>query len=91
MTLTGQLLEEMNLDTVNGELEKLFPEMHFDGTAVLELIMQGDIWGAIRQMGGMITDAFFTQGSEIREIFISILILGILAALLTDPAETSVP
>lgn len=87
MTLTGQLLEEMNLDTVNGELEKLFPEIHFDGTAVLELIMQGDIWGAIRQMGGMITDAFLTQGSEIRGIFISILILGILAALLTDFAD----
>lgn len=87
VTLTGQLLEEMNLDTVNGELEKLFPEIHFDGTAVLELIMQGDIWGAIRQMGGMITDAFLTQGSEIRGIFISILILGILAALLTDFAD----
>lgn len=87
VTLTGQLLEEMNLDTVNGELEKLFPEIHFDGTAVLELIMQGDIWGAIRKMGGMITDAFLTQGSEIRGIFISILILGILAALLTDFAD----
>lgn len=87
VTLTGQLLEEMNLDTVNGELEKLFPEIHFDGTAVLELIMQGDIWGAIRQMEGMITDAFLTQGSEIRGIFISILILGILAALLTDFAD----
>lgn len=82
-----ELWDELNMTAVNGQLERMFPEICFDGDAVLQLLLKGDIWHAVCELGKQITGVFQMQGGEIRSLFVSILLLGILAAVLTDFAD----
>jgi stage III sporulation protein AE len=78
---------EMDLDAVSLDFNRLFPEYSFDGKAVLALIMQGKLWEAVRQIGHGMTGLLGSQLGEIRTLFVTILVLGILAALFTNFAD----
>ena len=87
MTGSGLVWEEMNMDTVSLDFTRLFPEFIFDGKTVLNLIMQGKLWEACKEIGQGITGALGAQTGEIKALFITILILGIIAALFTNFAD----
>lgn len=89
MTVAGNDLfwEEMGLDTAALDLDRLFPGYDFDGKAVMQLILQGRIWAAVKAlfsgMGGVVS----SQAGELKSLFIMILVLGIVAALLVNFAD----
>lgn len=87
MIESGLVWEEMNMDMVSLDFSRLFPEFTFDGRAVWDLIVQGSLWEAFQELGQGITGALGTQMDEIKGLFITILILGIIAALFTNFAD----
>lgn len=81
------LWEQMELDAVTGDFERLFPSFSFDGEAVLADILQGQIWEAVKKLGNGIADAILFQKGEFRTLFFTILILGVAAALFAGFAD----
>ncbi len=81
------LWEQMDMDSITGDFEKLFPSFSFDGKAVLADILQGQIWEALKKLGSGITNVVLFQRGEYRTLFFTILILGVAAALFTGFAD----
>lgn len=81
------LWEQMDMDAVTKDFEKLFPSFSFDGEAVLADILQGQIWEAFKKLGSGIADAILFQKGEYRTLFFTILILGVTAALFAGFAD----
>lgn len=79
--------EEIGMDAVTLDFRRLFPEYTFDGRAVMNLIFQGRIWEALKELGSGIDGAFSSQAGEIRTLFVTILILGVVAALFVNFAD----
>lgn len=79
--------EEMGMDAVTLDFRQLFPEYTFDGRTVMSLILQGRIWDAIKELGSGIGGAFSSHAGEIRTLFVTILILGVVAALFVNFAD----
>lgn len=79
--------DEMDMNAVSLDFEQLFPEFSFDGKAVFGHVMQGELWEALKMLGGGIADAFEYQRGELRTLFFTILILGIVAALFSNFAD----
>lgn len=79
--------DEMEMNAVSLDFGQLFPEFSFDGKAVFGHVMQGELWEALKMLGGGITDAFAYQKGELRTLFFTILILGIVAALFSNFAD----
>ena len=53
--------DEMDMNAVSLDFEQLFPEFSFDGKAVFGHVMQGELWEALKMLGGGIADAFAYQ------------------------------
>ena len=81
------LWQEMDLDAAEDSFKSMFPEYHFDGKQVLSLIAQGKIMAAVSALISGLVDAVKAQLSEIRTLFVMILILGITAALFSNFAD----
>lgn len=79
--------EEMGMDTADFDFGRMFPEYAFDGKAVMSLILQGRIWDAVGELGNGITGAINSQTGEFKTIFLTVLVLGIVAALLINFAD----
>ncbi len=79
--------DEMDMNAVSLDFEQLVPEFSFDGKAVFGHVMQGELWEALKMLGGGIADAFAYQRGELRTLFFTILILGIVAALFSNFAD----
>ncbi|MDE5933008.1 MAG: stage III sporulation protein AE, partial [Lachnospiraceae bacterium] len=82
----GELLWQ-EMDTVEERFEALFPEYRFDGKQVLSLILQGRIKEAVATLFSGLTDMLKAQFSEVRTLFVMILLLGITAALFSSFAD----
>lgn len=87
MTESGWVWNEMDMDAVSLDFTRLFPTVSFDGEAVMELIVQGRLWEALQELGRGILGMMGSQLGEIRTLFVTILVLGIVAALFTDFAD----
>ena len=74
-------------DTAMIDFQKLFPEYTFSGKEVMELILQGKLWAAVKELGSGISGAVYSQTGEIKALFFSILVLGIVAALFVNFAD----
>lgn len=84
----GSLLwDEMDMSAVMMDFQKLYPEYTFDGRLVMNLILQGRLWDAVKELGNGISGAFHAQTGEIRALFFTILVLGIVAALFVNFAD----
>ena len=83
----GMFWEEMGMDTAAVDFGRLFPNYTFDGKAVMSLIMQGRLWDAVKELGNGITGVINSHTGEIKTLFISILVLGIVAALFVNFAD----
>ncbi len=87
MADSGLVWEKLGLDAAAVDFHKMFPAYTFDGRTVLDLILQGKIWEAVRELGNGITGAIQSQADEIRTLFAAVLILGIAAALFVNFAD----
>lgn len=87
MTENAFLWDEMDMDAVLLDFSRLFPEFDFDGKEVMGLIMQGRLWEAVRELGHGLMGLAGAQMGEFKTLFITILILGITAALFTNFAD----
>ena len=81
------LLDELELNMTMIDFQRLFPEYTFNGRTVMELILRGEIWEAVKELGNGITGAINSQTGEIKTLFFSILVLGIVAALFVNFAD----
>ena len=79
--------EEMGMDAAAVDFKRLFPEYTFDGKAVMNLILQGRLWDALKELGNGITGAIDSQSGEIKTLFLTIIVLGIIAALFVNFAD----
>lgn len=84
----GALLwEEMDMNALMVDFQKLYPEYTFDGKAVMNLLVQGKLWDALKELGNGITGVIYSQTGEIKALFFTILVLGIVAALFINFAD----
>lgn len=81
------LWEQIDIDTITADFEKMFPSFSFDGKAVFADIMQGQLWQAFKKLGSGIVNAALFQRGEYRTLFFTILVLGVAAALFTGFAD----
>ena len=79
--------DEMGMDAAAADFGQLFPEYTFDGQAVMGLILQGKLWEAVKELGNGITGGIYSQTGEIKTLFLTILILGVVAALFVNFAD----
>lgn len=79
--------QEMDLDAAEDSFKSMFPEYQFDGKQVLSLIAQGKIMAAVSALISGLVESVKAQFSEIRTLFVMILILGITAALFSNFAD----
>ena len=84
----GALLwEEMDMNALMVDFQKLYPEYTFDGKAVMNLLVQGKLWDALKELGNGITGVIYSQTGEIKALFFTIWVLGIVAALFINFAD----
>lgn len=83
----GLIWDEIGMDAVSVDFSQLFPAYTFDGRTVMNLIMQGRLWEAIKELGNGITGVINAQTGEIRTLFLTILILGVVGALFINFAD----
>lgn len=84
---SARLWEQMDMNAITKDFERLFPHFSFDGKEVLSDILQGQLWEAVKKLGSGITDAILFQKGEYRTLFFTILILGVAAALFSGFAD----
>ena len=79
--------EQMGMDAVARDFERLFPSYSFDGKAVLADILGGRLGEALKKLAGGVFDAVLFQRDEFRTLFFTILVLGVAAALFSNFAD----
>lgn len=79
--------EQMDMDAVTVDFERLFPSFSFDAKAVLSDIMAGQLLEALKKLGEGLSGAVLFQREEFRTLFFTILILGVAAALFSNFAD----
>lgn len=79
--------EQMDMDAVAGDFDRLFPSFSFDAKAVFSDIMSGQLVEALRKLGQGLSGAVLFQREEFQTLFFTILILGVAAALFTNFAD----
>lgn len=79
--------EQMEMDAVARDFDRLFPAYSFDGEAVLADIMSGQLWEAVKKLCGGISGAVLFQKEEFRTLFFTVLVLGVAAALFSNFAD----
>ena len=84
---SGMVWEEMGMDQVTVDFRQLFPDYAFDGRAVMDLILQGRLWEAVKEIGSGITGVISSQTGELKTLFVTILVLGVVAALFVNFAD----
>ena len=84
---TGLFWEEMGMDSAAIDFGRLFPDYSFDGKTVMNLILQGRLWDACKELGYGITDVIHFQSGEVKMLFFAIIVLGIVAALFVNFAD----
>ncbi len=75
---------EYGMDEISDNLDRILPNYEFDVHEVLSSILQGDIWNAIKLLWDGVKGMLFNELSGMRNIFVSILILGIISALFSN-------
>lgn len=79
----GYLENAFNLDEVSGNLERLFPDFEIDFGSFLEHILAGDLTGAARALMSSLRSGILAQAGGMRNLFLALLLIGMLSALLT--------
>ena len=73
-----------DLDSINEGMDSLFPGMNLDAKQLLSMIMNGQVIEAFKMLTGQIKDSLWGELSGLRQIFLYILILGVVSALFSE-------
>ena len=79
-----QWMNSMDMSGFNGGVEDFFPGLRISGDELLSLIMEGKAGEALRLLTEQVKGSFGAEVAGMREIFLSILILGIVSALFAE-------
>lgn len=79
--------EQMDMQVIAKDFERLFPAISFDGKAVFAAIMRGELWEAAKKLGEGISGVILFRQGELRTLFFTILVLGVAAALFSNFAD----
>lgn len=79
-----QWMDSMDMSGFNNGIDNFFPGLQIDGERLLAMIMEGNIGEALRLLIGQVKDSFGAELLGMREIFLCILILGIVSALFAE-------
>lgn len=79
--------DEMGMDTAAVDFRRMFPDYTFDGREIMNLILRGKLWEAVKELTRGLGGAAVSQTDEIKSLFLTILILGIIAALFVSFAD----
>lgn len=80
-TYIDNWLSSCDMSSIDQGVEELFPGMNIDASELLSMIMQGKILEALKALVGQVKDSLANEMGGIRQVFIYILILGVVSAL----------
>lgn len=78
---------EYNMDGLQQKLDNLFPESSFSLTELFERIFKGDVLGALEDALMAAINSMTVSVASVRNVFIWIMVLGIIAALIAHFIE----
>ncbi len=73
-----------DLDSINEGMDSLFPGINLDAKQLLSMIINGQVIDAFKMLTGQIKDSLWGELSGLRQIFLYILILGVVSALFSE-------
>lgn len=73
-----------DLDSINEGMDSLFPGMELDAKQLLSMIMNGQVLEAFKMLTSQIRESLWGELSGLRQIFLYILILGVVSALFSE-------
>lgn len=79
--------EEYRMADLESGIRALFPQYHIDLKELFTQFLSGDVIGALTGLFEQAAQGLFTELSSIRNILIYLLVLGVIAALLTNFAD----
>lgn len=82
-----KLWNDMNMNAIVGDFYEAFPDVQMDSEAIWDLLIRGKIATAIYELLNSVGNMLFLQIGEIKYLFVTMLILGITAALFLHFAE----
>lgn len=74
-------LASYDMSSIDQGVDDLFPGMNIDVNTLLSMIMQGEILDAFKALVGQVKGSLLGEIKGIRQVFIYILILGVVSAL----------
>ncbi|WP_289285520.1 stage III sporulation protein AE [Parablautia intestinalis] len=77
-------LSSNDFSKVNEGMDSLFPDMEMDSGELLVMIMEGNVLEAVKMFAGQVKDNLAGEWSGLRQIFIYILVLGVVSALFAE-------
>lgn len=80
----GSVWGQYDMEGIKDSLDQIVPEYDFDIQDILQLIIKGKIWEAIKLLWEGVKGKLLTELSGMKNIFASILILGIISALFSN-------
>ena len=83
----GGIWQDFGLDRLEQGVEQLFPQWEISLEEMFSRIMSGDVWGALKGMFEDAASGFMGQLSGLRDVFIWLLVLGIVSSLMTHFVE----
>lgn len=73
-----------DLDSINEGMDSLFPGMNLDAEQILSMIMNGQVLEAFKMLTGQVKDSLWGEVAGLRQVFLYILILGVVSALFSE-------
>lgn len=83
----GAIWQDYGLDRLEAGVQQLFPEMKISVEKLLGQVMSGDIFGAMSGLFSDVITGFTGQLTGLKNVFIWLLVLGILSSLVTHFVE----
>ncbi|MDE5909074.1 MAG: stage III sporulation protein AE [Lachnospiraceae bacterium] len=77
-------LSSNELDAINEGMDSLFPGIEVDAKQLLSMIMNGQALEAFKMLTGQIKESLQGELSGLRQVFLYILVLGVVSALFSE-------
>lgn len=84
MKETEQILRQFDFDGINQELESMFPQYDLNFSELFQNIMSGDLKLSFNLIINMLKESIFGEVGEIKKIFVTIIMIGIISALFSN-------
>lgn len=76
-----QWLSSLEIENLDQDIRELLPEMHIDAEALFMMILEGKVLTAVGELASQLKGCFVSEIAGMRQVFLSILVLGVLSAL----------